>query len=211
MDTTTQIGPLISEEQLNRVCGYLDRIFGRSKSRTGGKRRGGKGYFVEPTVLVNTSDRMKVVREEIFGPVVTVMPFSDVDDLIAKANNTPYGLGASDSLCGVGIYGMPKGRSAMGVYTGPNQLAYTVGGSSLDTNLNLNPGSYNTVVQAWDNCGSSSTMPVNVTVSSNAGQPGVQVSSPANNSTVSSSRAFCCQCNNQLRAGSRVNGHLYSR
>ena len=83
----------------------------------------------------------------------------------------------------------PKGVSAMGIYTGPNQLAYTVGGSSVDTNLNLNPGSYNTVVQAWDNCGSSSTMPVNITVSGNAG-PGVQVSSPANNSTVSSPAHF---------------------
>jgi hypothetical protein len=79
----------------------------------------------------------------------------------------------------------PKGVAAMGIYTAPNQLAYTVNGSSLDANLNLNPGSYNTVVQAWDNCGSSSSTPVNVTVSGNGAQPGVQVSSPANNSTVS--------------------------
>jgi len=95
MDTTTQIGPLISQEQLARVCGYLESGYTEgAKAATGGKRHGEKGYFVEPTVLVNTNDKMKVVREEIFGPVVTVMPFSDVDDLIAKANNTPYGLGA---------------------------------------------------------------------------------------------------------------------
>ena len=95
MDTTTQIGPLISEEQLNRVCGYLESGYSEgAKAATGGKRRGQRGYFVEPTVLVDTSDKMKVVREEIFGPVVTVMPFSDVDDLLAKANNTPYGLAA---------------------------------------------------------------------------------------------------------------------
>jgi phenylacetaldehyde dehydrogenase len=95
MDTTTQIGPLISEQQLNRVCGYLESGFSEgAKAATGGKRRGEKGYFVEPTVLVNTSDKMKVVREEIFGPVVTVMPFTDIDDLVAKANNTPYGLAA---------------------------------------------------------------------------------------------------------------------
>ena len=95
MDTTTQIGPLISQEQLNRVCGYLESGYSEgAKAAAGGKRHGERGYFVQPTVLVNTSDNMKVVREEIFGPVVTVMPFSDVEDLIAKANNTPYGLAA---------------------------------------------------------------------------------------------------------------------
>jgi phenylacetaldehyde dehydrogenase len=95
MDTSTQIGPLISQQQLNRVCGYLESGFSEgAKAAAGGKRHGEKGYYVEPTVLVNTSDKMKVVREEIFGPVVTVMPFSDIDDLVAKANNTPYGLAA---------------------------------------------------------------------------------------------------------------------
>ncbi|HXX44630.1 MAG TPA: aldehyde dehydrogenase family protein [Candidatus Acidoferrales bacterium] len=96
MEATTQIGPLISEEQMNRVCGYLDSGYSEgAKAATGGKRHGEKGYFVEPTVLVNTNPKMKVVREEIFGPVVTVMPFSDVDDLVAQANNTPYGLAAA--------------------------------------------------------------------------------------------------------------------
>src|ERR1700733_1201351 len=95
MATTTQIGPLISEQQLNRVCGYLESGYSEgAKVTAGGKRHGEKGYYVEPTVLVNTSDKMKVVREEIFGPVVTVMPFTDIDDLVAKANNTPYGLAA---------------------------------------------------------------------------------------------------------------------
>jgi phenylacetaldehyde dehydrogenase len=95
MDASTQIGPLISQQQLNRVCGYLESGFSEgAKAAAGGKRHGEKGYFVEPTVLVNTSDKMKVVREEIFGPVVTVMPFTDIDDLVAKANDTPYGLAA---------------------------------------------------------------------------------------------------------------------
>jgi phenylacetaldehyde dehydrogenase len=95
MDASTQMGPLISQQQLNRVCGYLESGFSEgAKATAGGKRHGEKGYFVEPTVLVNTSDKMKVVREEIFGPVVTVMPFTDIDDLVAKANNTPYGLAA---------------------------------------------------------------------------------------------------------------------
>jgi phenylacetaldehyde dehydrogenase len=96
MEATTQIGPLVSEEQLNRVCGYLESGFSEgAKAVTGGSRAGDKGYFVKPTVLVNTNEKMKVVREEIFGPVVTVMPFSDIDDLVEKANNTPYGLAAA--------------------------------------------------------------------------------------------------------------------
>jgi phenylacetaldehyde dehydrogenase len=96
MDSTSQMGPLVSEEQLNRVCGYLESGFSEgAKAVTGGGREGKTGYFVKPTVLVNTNEKMKVVREEIFGPVVTVMPFHDVDDLIAKANDTPYGLAAA--------------------------------------------------------------------------------------------------------------------
>jgi len=96
MESTSDMGPVVSEEQMNRVCSYLESGFSEgAKAVTGGSRHGEKGYFVKPTVLVNTNEKMKVVREEIFGPVVTVMPFSDVDDLIAKANNTPYGLAAA--------------------------------------------------------------------------------------------------------------------
>ena len=96
MEATAQLGPVVSEEQLNRVCGYLEAGFSEgAKAAVGGKRHGEKGYFVEPTVLVNTNEKMKVVREEIFGPVVTVMPFKDVDELVAKANDTQYGLAAA--------------------------------------------------------------------------------------------------------------------
>ncbi|HUA00111.1 MAG TPA: aldehyde dehydrogenase family protein [Candidatus Aquilonibacter sp.] len=96
MEATTQMGPLVSEEQLNRVCGYLESgALEGAKAVTGGSRYGDKGYFVKPTVLVNTNEKMKVVREEIFGPVVTVMPFKDVDDLVAQANNTQFGLAAA--------------------------------------------------------------------------------------------------------------------
>jgi len=95
LDPATDMGPLVSEEQMNRVCGYLESGFAEgAKAVAGGSRHGDKGYFVKPTVLVNTNEKMKVVREEIFGPVVTAIPFSDVDDLIAKANNTEYGLAA---------------------------------------------------------------------------------------------------------------------
>jgi len=95
MEPTTDMGPLVSEEQMNRVCGYLDSGYSEgAKATVGGKRHGEKGYFVEPTVLVNTNEKMKVVREEIFGPVVTATPFKDIDDLVAKANDTEYGLAA---------------------------------------------------------------------------------------------------------------------
>ncbi len=65
-----------------------------AKAMTGGEREGNKGYFVKPTVLVNTTDKMKVVQEEIFGPVVTASPFNSLDEIAAKANDTEYGLAA---------------------------------------------------------------------------------------------------------------------
>ncbi|HEY6466817.1 MAG TPA: aldehyde dehydrogenase family protein [Candidatus Acidoferrales bacterium] len=91
----TQMGPLVSSEQLERVCGYLDiGVAEGAKAVTGGSRLGDKGYFVKPTVLVNTNEKMKVVQEEIFGPVVTAIPFRDADELIPRANNSTYGLAA---------------------------------------------------------------------------------------------------------------------
>src|ERR1700726_3621875 len=80
MNSSSEMGPLVSEEQLNRVCGYLESGFSEgAKAVVGGSRQGDKGYFVKPTVLVNTNENMKVVREEIFGPVVTATPFSSLD------------------------------------------------------------------------------------------------------------------------------------
>jgi phenylacetaldehyde dehydrogenase len=94
-DKATDMGPLVSVEQLNRVCGYLESGFSEgAKAVVGGGRHGDKGYFVKPTVLVNTNDKMKVVREEIFGPVVTAIPFSDPAELVTQANDTVYGLAA---------------------------------------------------------------------------------------------------------------------
>jgi phenylacetaldehyde dehydrogenase len=94
-DESTDMGPLVSAEQLNRVCGYLESGFSEgAKAVVGGGRHGDKGYFVKPTVLVNTNEKMKVVREEIFGPVVTAIPFSDPAELVTQANDTVYGLAA---------------------------------------------------------------------------------------------------------------------
>src|SRR5437588_4452662 len=96
LEPGTQMGPLVSQEQLNRVCGYLEAGFSEGATAlSGGHRKGDKGYFVEPTVLVNTREDMKVVREEIFGPVVTAMPFDDPAEIIARANDSEYGLAAA--------------------------------------------------------------------------------------------------------------------
>jgi phenylacetaldehyde dehydrogenase len=95
LDPTTQMGPLVSDEQFRRVTGFLES--GKADGATaltGGGRYGERGYFVEPTVLTNTRPDMKVVREEIFGPVVVAEKFDSLDEIAAQANDTPYGLGA---------------------------------------------------------------------------------------------------------------------
>jgi phenylacetaldehyde dehydrogenase len=95
LDPATQMGPLVSEEQLKRVCGYLEAGLSEgAKAVTGGQKAPGKGYFVEPTVLVNAREDMKVVQEEIFGPVVAAMPFSDPEEMVPRANDNIYGLAA---------------------------------------------------------------------------------------------------------------------
>ncbi|HEX3959627.1 MAG TPA: aldehyde dehydrogenase family protein [Trebonia sp.] len=95
MEPDTQMGPLVSDEQLRRVTGYLDSGLEEGATTiTGGGRHGDTGYFVEPTVITNTRPDMKIVREEIFGPVVVAAPFQSIDDIAAAANDSDYGLGA---------------------------------------------------------------------------------------------------------------------
>ncbi len=96
LDPAAQLGPLVSREQLERVCGYID--IGRQQGAevvAGGGRAGDKGYFVKPTVLAKVDQKARVVQEEIFGPVVVAMPYDDLDQVAAWANDTPFGLGAS--------------------------------------------------------------------------------------------------------------------
>jgi phenylacetaldehyde dehydrogenase len=96
LDPETQMGPLVSDEQLNRVCSYLESGAKEgAEAKIGGKRHGSEGYFVEPTVLVNVHEKMKVVSEEIFGPVVAAIPFERTDDLVRRANDNIYGLAAA--------------------------------------------------------------------------------------------------------------------
>lgn len=96
LDPTTQIGPLVSQQQLDRVMHYLEA--GQSegaKTITGGSRLTGDladGYFLPPTVLTDVGDDMRVAREEIFGPVASVFAFDSVDEVIARANKSEFGL-----------------------------------------------------------------------------------------------------------------------
>jgi aldehyde dehydrogenase (NAD+) len=99
LDPNTQIGPLVSEQQLERVTGYL--AIGQkegAKALAGGTRISegplAKGYFVSPTVFANVQDNMRIAQEEIFGPVISAIKFTDMDELIRRANATTFGLGS---------------------------------------------------------------------------------------------------------------------
>ena len=98
-DPETQVGPLVSEEQLKRVTGYL--AIGRQEGAqplSGGERVTdgplAKGYFVPPTVFANVRDDMRIAQEEIFGPVISAIPFTDIEEVIERGNKTPFGLGS---------------------------------------------------------------------------------------------------------------------
>jgi len=99
LDPATQMGPIVCSSQFDKVLGYLD--VGQkegAKALAGGKRLTGgdfdKGFFVPPTVFANVHDDMTIAREEIFGPVISALSFDDIDDLVKRANNTPFGLGS---------------------------------------------------------------------------------------------------------------------
>jgi acyl-CoA reductase-like NAD-dependent aldehyde dehydrogenase len=99
IEASTELGPLTTEEHLNRVDSYVKA--GQEEGAqlvTGGERADGElaaGNFYKPTVFSGVEDTMKIAREEIFGPVITILPYESEDELIARANDTEYGLGAS--------------------------------------------------------------------------------------------------------------------
>ncbi|WP_026678995.1 aldehyde dehydrogenase family protein [Fictibacillus gelatini] len=95
LDSSTEMGPLVSKEQQERVLRYIEK--GKAEGArvaAGGEKAFEKGYFVKPTVFADVTDEMTIAKEEIFGPVVAVLPFDDVEEVIKRANNTPYGLAA---------------------------------------------------------------------------------------------------------------------
>jgi len=95
LDPTTEQGPQVDQSQFDSVMGYIES--GRSDGATlacGGEPVGNRGYFIQPTVFADVQDEMKIARQEIFGPVMSVIVFKDVDEVIARANRTDYGLAA---------------------------------------------------------------------------------------------------------------------
>lgn len=95
-DPAAQMGPVVSEAQAARVCSYID--IGKAEGAElvlEGKRETRPGYYVSPTIMINTRRGMRVVQEEIFGPVLTAMPFDTEDEVISLANDSTFGLAAS--------------------------------------------------------------------------------------------------------------------
>jgi phenylacetaldehyde dehydrogenase len=96
LDPATEMGPLVSKEQQDRVLSYIESGQKEGASvMAGGDAPSNSGYFVRPTVLATTRDDIRVVQEEIFGPVVVAQRFDDLDEIAAAANKTNYGLAAS--------------------------------------------------------------------------------------------------------------------
>jgi len=118
LDPTTDQGPQVDQSQFDRIMGYIES--GRTEGATlacGGERVGNRGYFIRPTVFADVQDDMTIAREEIFGPVMSVIAFKDVDEAIARANNTDYGLAA-----GVWTSDIKKAHAVANGCTGRNRL-----------------------------------------------------------------------------------------
>jgi aldehyde dehydrogenase (NAD+) len=97
LDPKTRLGSLVSEKQMRTVLGHVESgVKEGARIVAGGQRQpvNGKGWFVQATVLDQVDNRMKVAQEEIFGPVLTVIPFDDADDAVRKGNDIFYGLAA---------------------------------------------------------------------------------------------------------------------
>lgn len=119
LDEGSQMGPLVSAEQQDRVLSYIEQ--GRKAGASlvaGGKAPSSNGYFVEPTILADVSPDMSVVREEIFGPVLVAQRFDDLDDVIGRANDTPFGLAASVWTKDVGVMHKAAARIKAGTVWG---------------------------------------------------------------------------------------------
>ncbi|OCQ53134.1 putative aldehyde dehydrogenase AldA [Photorhabdus australis subsp. thailandensis] len=100
LEKETQMGSQISQEQMEKILSYIDIAKKEGATiLTGGKRITGEGYddgfFIQPTIIINATNEMRVAREEIFGPVLTVIPFNTEEDVISMANDSDYGLGGA--------------------------------------------------------------------------------------------------------------------
>lgn len=106
LDPATQIGPVVAKRQRDKILGYLDA--GKqagAKAATGGGAPKGKGWFIDPTLFYDVSNQMTIAREEIFGPVLVVIPYDGEEQAIAIANDSDYGLGGG-VWCGDTAHGV---------------------------------------------------------------------------------------------------------
>jgi len=95
-DRKTEQGPQVDQTQFEKVMSYIDAgKQGGASLRAGGSRVGDRGYFIQPTVFADVRDDMKIAQEEIFGPVMSILKFKDVDEVVERANKTMYGLAAA--------------------------------------------------------------------------------------------------------------------
>jgi len=95
-DKKTEQGPQVDQEQFNKVMGYIDAgKKDKANLVAGGNRVGDKGYFIEPTVFADVQDNMKIAQEEIFGPVMSILKFKDMGEVIERSNKNMYGLAAA--------------------------------------------------------------------------------------------------------------------
>ena len=95
-DPKTEQGPQVDDAQFEKVMSYIES--GKSEGAqllAGGNRVGGRGFFIEPTVFADVKDDMKIAKEEIFGPVMSIMKFKDIDEVVDRSNRTEYGLAAA--------------------------------------------------------------------------------------------------------------------
>ena len=98
LDPKTRLGAIVSQEQMQNVLGYIESGKQEAKLISGGSRvtlDGSKGFFLEPTIFGGVTNEMKIAQEEIFGPVLSVLAFDDIEQVIDKANANPYGLAAA--------------------------------------------------------------------------------------------------------------------
>jgi len=94
-DAAGSLQPIVDDIQHRRVCEFLDSGKAEGATVVAGGNKGDQTFYIEPTIFTNVQDHMKIAKEEIFGPVMAIMKFSTVDEIIKRANNTPYGLSAS--------------------------------------------------------------------------------------------------------------------
>ena len=98
LEPSTMLGPIVDQQQFERIMSYIEIGKKTATLVAGGQRKGDKGCFIEPTLFLNPDPESPVVKEEIFGPVMTIQTFETEEEAIQMANNTSYGL-AGTCIC----------------------------------------------------------------------------------------------------------------